>query len=184
MKKIFFLLLIITITASVYAQEHKTKNIIIVTLDGFRWQELYRGADSALINSQYTQDKDEVRKKYWSASLTARRKMLMPFMWSVIDEQGQLYGNRGLGNKDEVANHYHFSYPGYNEIFTGFPDERMNTNDPVTNPNMNVLEFLNKQQGYEHKVAVFSSWERFPQILNAERSGIAHKFRIYGFYGT
>jgi len=172
MKKISLLLLTCCVAVGAFAQNHKTKNVIIVTLDGFRWQELYRGADSALINSPYTQDKDEVHKKYWTADVHQRRKLLMPFIWSVIGVQGQLYGNRDLGNKDEVANQYHFSYPGYNEIFTGFPDVRMNTNDPIINPNMNVLEFLNKQKGFENKVAVFSSWERFPQILNVNRSGL------------
>ena len=160
------------VCTGLYAQNHKTKNVIIITLDGFRWQELYRGADSALINANYTEDKDEVRKKYWAATPQERRKLLMPFFWSVLEKQGQLYGNRDLGNKDEVTNPYHFSYPGYNEIFTGFPDVRMNTNDPITNPNMNVLEFINKQKGFENKVAIFSSWERFPQILNGKRSGL------------
>ncbi len=46
----------------------------------------------------------------------------------------------------------------------------MNTNDPIPNPNMNVLEFVNKQKGFENKVAAFSSWEVFPAILNAKRS--------------
>ncbi|WP_461448529.1 alkaline phosphatase family protein [Mucilaginibacter sp.] len=172
MKKSILLILAIVFNSLLFAQNHKTKNVIIITLDGFRWQELYRGADSALINSHYTQDKAEVSKKYWVPSLHERRKLLMPFMWSVIAVQGQLYGNRDLGNKDEVANPYHFSYPGYNEIFTGFPDKRMNTNDPITNPNMNVLEFINKQKGFQNKIAVFSSWERFPQILNVRRSGL------------
>jgi hypothetical protein len=35
-----------------------------------------------------------------------------------------------------------------------------------------VLEFLNKQKGFENKVATFASWERFTQILNAPRSGM------------
>lgn len=172
MKKIYLLLMTMIFVSGLQAQNYKTKNVVIVTLDGFRWQELYRGADSALINSDFTSDKDEVRKKYWSATAEQRRKMLLPFFWSVIENKGQLYGNRDLGNKDEVANQFHFSYPGYNEIFTGFPDARMNTNDPVTNPNMNVLEYLNKQKGFENKVAVFSSWERFPDILNVKRSGL------------
>jgi len=152
--------------------QRKTQNIIIVTLDGLRWQEVFRGADSALIASKFTEDKDGVKKKYWAASSAERRKTLMPFLWSEINKQGQIYGNRDLGNKDEVANPYRFSYPGYNEIFTGFPDKRMNTNDPITNPNMNVLEFINKQKGYQGKVVAFASWERFPQILNAKRSGL------------
>jgi hypothetical protein len=89
-----------------------------------------------------------------------------------VVRKGQLYGNRDAGSKDEVANHYFFSYPGYSELFTGYADPRMNTNNPITNPNSNVLEFLNKQKDLEGKVAVFSSWERFTQILNAKRSDL------------
>ncbi|TSJ39453.1 LTA synthase family protein [Mucilaginibacter corticis] len=125
-----------------------------------------------MINSKFTDDKDEIRKMFWAETPQQRREMLLPFFWSVIAQKGQLYGNRDLGSKDEVANPYKFSYPGYNEIFTGFPDVRMNTNDPITNPNMNVLEYINKQKGYQDKVAAFSSWEVFPAILNEKRSGL------------
>lgn len=171
MKKLLFVLLAALVVTPAIAQR-KTKNLIIVTLDGMRWQEVYRGADSTLINSSFTSDKDEVKKKYWAATPQQRRQILFPFLWSVISKQGQLYGNRDAGSKDELSNPYHFSYPGYNEIFTGFPDPRMNTNDPITNPNMNLLEFINKQKGFAGKVIAFSSWERFPQILNAHRSGL------------
>src|ERR1700749_928308 len=138
MKKLGLSLLAFLITLQLFAQTHKTQNVIIVTLDGFRWQELYRGADSALINSKYTETKADIRKKFWAETPEERRKLLMPFFWSTLEEQGQLYGDRDEGNKDEVANKYFFSYPGYNEIFTGFPDDRMNTNNPVLNPNTNV----------------------------------------------
>ncbi|HVW95524.1 MAG TPA: hypothetical protein VHA56_06120 [Mucilaginibacter sp.] len=171
MKKLSLLIIAISLFSQLRAQ-HKTQNVVIVTLDGFRWQELYRGADSALVNSSFTNDKDEVKKKFWAATPEERRQLLMPFMWSTVAKNGQLYGDRDMGSKDEVANPYHFSYPGYNEIFTGFPDVRMNTNDPVQNPNMNVLEFLSKQKGFKNRIAVFSSWERFPQIFNVHRSGL------------
>ncbi|GGE63010.1 type I phosphodiesterase/nucleotide pyrophosphatase [Pedobacter psychrotolerans] len=172
MKKLI-LIFALSISASFsFAQTRKTKNLIIVTLDGMRWQEVFRGADSAMISSKYTEDKDEVRKKYWTASLEDRRKLLFPFLWNTIAKDGQIYGNRDLGNNEELSNPYRFSYPGYNEIFTGFPDVRMNTNDAIANPNTNVLEFLNKQKGFEGKVITFSSWERFPQILNTSRSGL------------
>ena len=172
MKKFSLLLLTLAIIPGLFAQSHKTQNVIIVTLDGFRWQELYRGADSALINSKYTESKPEIRKEFWAGTAQERRKLLMPFFWSTVENGGQLYGDRDMGNKDEVANKFHFSYPGYNEIFTGFPDARMNTNNPVQNPNVNVLEYLNKQKGFENKVAVFASWEVFPAILNVQRSGL------------
>ena len=172
MKKLILIIALAMAGVSSFAQAHKTKNLIIVTLDGMRWQEMYRGDDSAMISSKYTTDQDEVRKKYWAPSAQERRQILFPFLWSVIGKQGQLYGNRDAGNKDELANPYHFSYPGYNEIFTGFPDKRMNTNDAIVNPNMNVLEYINKQKGFEGKVIAFSSWERFPQILNVKRSSL------------
>ncbi len=155
-----------------FAQKNKTKNLVIVTLDGMRWQEIFRGADSSLIHSKYTDDQDDVRKKYWSGSVQQRRKLLFPFLWNTLAVQGQIYGNQDLGNKNMLANPYRFSYPGYNEIFTGFPDPGMNTNDAVNNPNKNVLEFIAGQKGFEGKVVVFSSWERFPQILNTHRSGL------------
>ncbi|TFF38572.1 alkaline phosphatase family protein [Mucilaginibacter psychrotolerans] len=171
MKKLAFVLLAALAVSPAMAQR-KTKNLIIVTLDGMRWQEVYRGADSALINSKFTNDKEDVKKRYWAATPQERRAILFPFLWNTVAKQGQLYGNRDAGGKDEIANPYKFSYPGYNEIFTGFPDVRMNTNDPIVNPNMNVLEYINKQKGFEGKVIAFSSWERFPQILNVNRSGL------------
>jgi hypothetical protein len=172
MKKLSLLFLALAIIPKLFAQSHKTQNVVMVTLDGFRWQELYRGADSALINSKYTDNKVEIRKKFWAETPQDRRKLLMPFFWSTLLTQGQLYGDRDLGNSDEVANKYHFSYPGYNEIFTGFPDVRVNSNNPVPNPNSNVLEYLNRQKGFENKVAVFASWEVFPAIFNVQRSGL------------
>jgi len=171
MKKITLLFIALFALTQLHAQT-KTKNIVVITLDGYRWEELYRGADSALINSKFNSDKDGITKKFWAPTAGERRKLLMPFFWSTIATQGQLYGDRDLGNKDEVANPYHFSYPGYNEIFTGFPDVRMNTNDPIPNPNMNVFEFLSKQKGFENKTMVFSSWGVFPAILNVKRSGL------------
>ena len=172
MKKLSFILLVLVSALAVNAQTHKTQNIIIVTLDGLRWQEFYRGADSTLIGSKFTNDTTAIKKWYGASTAQKRRELLLPFIWSEVAAKGQLYGDRDMGNKDEVANPYHFSYPGYNEIFTGFPDARMNTNDPITNPNMNVLEYLNKQTAFKNRIAVFSSWERFPQILNAPRSGL------------
>ncbi|MBW4891679.1 alkaline phosphatase family protein [Mucilaginibacter sp. HMF5004] len=172
MKNISLTILALVIASQLFAQQHKTENVVIVTLDGFRWQEVYRGADSALVNSKYTQDKQATRTKYWAKTAAERRLLLTPFFWSALVKQGQFYGNRDLGSKDEVANPFHFSYPGYNEIVTGFADPRMNTNDAITNPNMNLFEFLNKQKGFENKVAAFASWERFHQIFNVERSGL------------
>jgi hypothetical protein len=171
MKNLILVLLAFAFSSALHAQPLKTKNVVIITLDGLRWQELYRGADSALINSKYTDNKPAVQKQFWSASATSRRKLLFPFIWSTVVQNGQLYGNRDQGSRDEVANPYYLSYPGYNELFTGFPDPRVKSNNAINNPNENLLDYINQQDGFENKVAVFASWERFTQILNAKPSG-------------
>jgi len=86
---------------------------------------------------------------------------------------GQLYGNRNFGNKVNVTNNQWFSYPGYNEILTGSADNaRITSNDQVDNPNTNVLEFINKQKGFEGTVVAYTSWENFPWIINTSRNGL------------
>lgn len=160
------------LASQTYAQ-HKTENVVIVTLDGMRWQEVFGGADSALLkNKKFTIDSAGASKKFWADDLITRRKNLFPFLWSTVVQQGQIYGNRLYENKVNTANKYKFSYPGYNEIFTGYPDTAVNSNDKILNKNINVLEFINQQPSYKYKVAAFTTWDVFPYILNKWRSGI------------
>ena len=93
-------------------------------------------------------------------------------MWSTIAKQGVIYGNRGYGNNFSNANPYWFSYPGYNEIFTGYPDTAVNSNDKIPNKNETVLEYVNKLPAYKGRVAVFGSWDVYASIFNEARSGI------------
>lgn len=172
MKKILFLLSF-ALSASFLLAQQKTENVVIVTLDGFRWQEVFAGADSLLISdSTYVRDTAALRKEFWAGTTEERRKKLLPFFWSTIQSEGQLYGNRWKENKVNNANKYWFSYPGYNEIFTGYPDDSVSSNDKIWNKNENVLEFINHQTGYRNRVAVFATWDVFPYILNTQRSGI------------
>lgn len=171
MKKIFFFLLIF-VSSSAVAQ--KTENIIIITTDGFRWQELFKGMDSAIANnSKFNQgDSAYIFEKYWSKNETERRKKLMPFLWNTINANGQIYGNRNSGNKVNNANPYWFSYPGYSEIMTGFADTTINSNDFPPNPHVTVLEYFNQQPKLNGKIAAFGAWDAFDRILNEKRSGI------------
>lgn len=170
--KVLFTLLGLTIATAVFGQAPPAKNIIIITTDGFRWQEVFAGADAALItNPRYVKDTAMAKAMFWNDDLNERRKKLMPFMWDVIAGQGQLYGNRHYGNKVDVANIFKISYPGYNEIFTGYADLRGIPNVPVKNSNTNILEYLNNMPEYHGKVAAFTSWNMFPAIFNRKRSG-------------
>jgi hypothetical protein len=169
----FLILLALIIGSPVFSQLRKAENVIVITLDGFRWQELFSGADSILIrDSVYTEDREQMIAQYWDASPELRRRKLLPFFWDVVAKKGSLFGNRLYGNQVSNANPHWFSYPGYNEIFTGYPDSAINSNDKIPNPHINVLEYIHKQEPFRNRVAAFSSWDVFPWILNEERSGV------------
>jgi hypothetical protein len=172
--KIRFIVCLLIIQFSAFAQSHKTENIFIITLDGFRWQELFTGADSLLVaNKDFVRDTAALRARFWATTPLQRRKILMPFFWNVIARQGQIYGNRNYDNNADCSNTMWFSYPGYNEILSGFADdENINSNKKINNPNETLLEFLNKLPQYKGKVAAFGSWDVFPFIINEERSRV------------
>jgi hypothetical protein len=168
----FFLL--ISLSHVALCQKQKTENVFIITFDGFRWQELFTGADSSLItNKDFTKDPLGLKAQFWAETPEKRREMLMPFFWKGIGTKGQLYGNRYVNNKVNCSNYMWFSYPGYNEILCGFSDdERIKSNNKIDNPNVTVLEYLNRMPLYKGKVAAFGSWDVFPNIINRTRSGI------------
>lgn len=174
MKQLFFIALMFTCVIMASAQQkNKTENVILITLDGFRWQEVFNGADSSLMRQQKFLADPQAKEKFWRNDLTERRKALLPFFWTTIASQGQLYGNRNAGCSVNVTNNQWFSYPGYSELLTGKADnERIHSNDKMYNPNTNVLEFLNSQSSFKGKVAAFSSWDVFPYIVNDKRSGV------------
>lgn len=175
MKNFITLLLIVFVAIPVLAQKQRsTENVFIITLDGFRWQEVFAGADSALMfDKTYVNDPLALKNTFWEKTPEARRQILLPFFWGTMAKKGQLYGNRKYDNFVNCSNRMWFSYPGYNEILTGAADDaRINTNDKIDNPNVTVLEFFNQQKNLRGKVAAFGSWDVFPFIINEGRSGI------------
>jgi hypothetical protein len=177
MKALLICMMLITLSVSVSNTQRSTlvldpaNKLFIITLDGFRWQELYNGADSALINNKETTPlNSSIKALYWDRDATERRKKLMPFFWNVIARDGQLYGNRKLQNRVNVSNPYALSYPGYSELLTGSVDLAINSNAKTKNTNGNILELLNSSPAYKGKVAAFTSWDVFPYILNKQNS--------------
>ena len=157
---------------------------MLITLDGFRWQEVFNGGDSSFMRQQQHLKDPKLKEKFWRDDLSERRKALLPFFWNTIAAKGQLYGNRSAGCKVNVTNNQWFSYPGYNEILTGSADnERIHSNDKLYNPNTNVLEFINAQAAFKGKVAAFTSWDVFPYIINDKRNSIFRQCGIDGGKG-
>ena len=154
------------------AQAPARRHVVLIVTDGFRWQELFGGADSALNSVEYGQVEDTaaLRRAYLVGDPAANRRALMPFMWSVVARDGQIYGNRNLGSTAAVTNGFKFSYPGYNEMLTGKPDPRIDRNDYGPNPNVTVFEWLAGQPGFQGLVAAFGTWDAFAPIFNRDRA--------------
>jgi hypothetical protein len=152
----------------------KTENIVLITLDGLRWQEIYGGVDSLFVDDTgMIEHAGSLLPDFWHPDPLKRRELLFPFVWGTLAKQGQLFGNRAYGNKVDTQNKLWFSYPGYNELLSGFADDaRIRSNDKVNNPNTTFLEHLNQLPEYQNKVMAFGSWDVFPFIVNEERSGV------------
>jgi hypothetical protein len=156
------------------AAKLKTRNILLVTTDGLRWQEVFGGADLTLMNKESggVENVGQLTDEFGGATPEIRRKALMPFLWTVVAKNGQLYGNHNAGSEASVTNGRNFSYPGYNEIFTGWADAGIDSNEKRLNGNVTVLEWLHGQDDFRRRIAAFGSWDRFPYILNSSRSRI------------
>ena len=101
-----------------------------------------------------------------AADAAARRELLFPFLWGTVAKQGQIFGNRRKGSDAHVTNGKAFSYPGYNEMSTGYPNDAIDSNEYGPNPNATVFEWLNKFDEFRGRVAVYGTWNVYDDIFN------------------
>jgi hypothetical protein len=167
---VVWLLVLILVSAPAAAAD----NLLFVTWDGFRWQEMFHGADEALLNKEAggVPDVPGLKAAFWRDTPQERREVLLPFVWGTIAKQGQIFGDPERQAQSRVTNGRKFSYPGYNEMLAGFADPAIDSNDKVPNRNLHVLEYLHRQPGLQGRVAAFATWDVIEFVLNRERSGI------------
>ena len=118
------------------------RNVVLVTLDGVRCEEVFGPG----------------------------REARMPFLWHVMAQDGQLLGDASRGSHLRVSNDTDRSYPGYSELLTGVVDPRIQSNDRLVNPNPNVLEWLDAAPDLRGRVAALGGWDLLPFILGGDRS--------------
>ena len=167
------------------AAEDAGSRLILVTLDGMRWQEVFRGPDPVLVdNPAFTHAELKPLVKETWLDVPDRAAALMPFVHDVMAKQGVLYGEQDKGQCVRVSNGMWFSYPGYNEMLTGRPDPTITSNDKNYNRNTTVLEWLNHRPGFAGKVAAVAMWDAFPYIINDKRSGVPVNAALAGKAST
>lgn len=152
----------------------RTRNVVLIVTDGLRWQEVFRGAERALMSTRPggVRDTTALIRRYWRDTPQERRATLLPFLWGTIARDGVILGSQDKGQVASITNTMKFSYPGYNEIFTGWFDPRIDSNDYPPNPNVTVFEWLARRSAYKGKVGAVATWDAFRRIFNRERAGI------------
>ena len=150
-----------------------TENVVLIVSDGLRWQEMFRGPERALLSrTGGVGDTTVAIRDYWRADATQGRSNLFPFLWGTVAKQGQMFGNQDRGSVAHIQNMFRFSYPGYNEMLTGWFDPRIDSNEYPPNPNVTVFEWLAKRSEFRGKVAAVATWGAFHRIFNPDRAGI------------
>lgn len=140
--------------------------IVIVTIDGLRWQEVFSGADELLIKDEkLVRNVPRLMEAFWSPDKQVRRNKLMPFFTQFINQQGILIGDFSQAESVTLANNYYFSYPGYLEIYSGKVDDSIVSNEKLETNTPNILELLQNKYEYRNNIGVFASWDVFPYIL-------------------
>ncbi len=165
--------ILLFLSAACFAQQTSVENLILVTTDGLRWQEVFKGLDKAITHSKKDNEgaEAELNTAFGGTAQESRRK-IFPFIWTEMATSGQLFGNRESGSKVNTKNPHWFSYPGYAELFNGYVYRKIRSNSFPENPKTTFLEFLNKQPALQGRVAAFGSWETFDKILNPQKSQI------------
>lgn len=160
------LLMVLALALAGFARARgKSENLILITLDGARTQEIFGGLDLEVLQSVTKKGavtQTPTYQKYWAATREERRAKLMPFFWNTLmTRHGSVAGDRERGSVVQLTNEHRFSYPGYAEILTGQAhDDVINSNDRKRNPYPTVLEFLQRKLQLDARgVAAFASWD-------------------------
>src|ERR1700684_1614745 len=81
----------------------RTRNIVLVTADGLRWQDLFHGVDPLLAREKSvsmdpaSKDADERRRRF------ATRETLAPFFWNTLAKNGIVLSDVSVTNAYRVS---------------------------------------------------------------------------------
>ncbi len=121
-------------------------NVVLITFDGVRWQELINGSDPLLTKTPET---------------------LFPYFWSTLVTRGRLYGNRREGSAMSVVTIANASLPGYASMYAEREQGCLtNACRRITVPTFvdRVRDELDVPQA---KISVFASWSKMRMAVTS-----------------
>lgn len=134
------------------ADERTESAVVLVVLDGVRWQEVFGGADHAL-----------ARQHGLSAGTWATPRALMPNLQQMLDSDAVAIGAPGRGPEMVTGGTQRISLPSYRDIFTGRGDPGCLSNECSQPLGRTIADDVYDVSG-PRDVAVVASW---PTIARA-----------------
>jgi hypothetical protein len=128
--------------------------VVLVVLDGVRWQEVFRGVDPVLARRH---------------GIAATEAEPMPNLHRMIDGEGMAIGAPGRGAEISASGPQFISLPGYIEIFSGKPDVHCRRNDCDPVPSRTIADEIAESNG-PGDVAMISSWPNIARAASAAPS--------------
>ncbi len=141
------------------ALEERTESaVVLVVLDGVRWQEVFGGVDRTL-----------ARQHGLSPAPWGTARALMPNIQQLLDSDAMAIGAPGHGAEMATGGPQHISLPSYREIFTGKVDTACQSNDCAQLLGRTVADDVYDASGPED-VAVIASWPTIARAASAQPS--------------
>jgi hypothetical protein len=135
--------------------------VVLVALDGVRWQDVFQGANRALSRRR------GLYPPAWSSP-----RSLLPNLYRAIDRHGVALGAPGHGAEVSVGGFQLISLPGYLELFAGHPDPGCTSNECVRPPARTIVDDVVDSSGTDD-VAVVTSWPNVARASSADPSRFA-----------
>ncbi len=118
--------------------------VVLVVLDGVRWQEVFGGVDPALAASH-------------RAGPVVDARSLLPSLYAALDARGAAVGAPGYGVISASGPNF-VSLPGYTEIFGGRAPATCQDNDCAGASGPTIVDALRDRSRADSDVAVIASW--------------------------
>jgi hypothetical protein len=120
--------------------------VVLVVLDGVRWQEVFAGVDPVLAKASPAEPVVDARQ-------------LLPSLYSALAAQGAALGAPGHGHAIAASGPNFVSMPGYTEIFGGRPPDGCKDNACAGATGPTIVDEVRDRAAADSDVAVISSWE-------------------------
>ena len=132
--------------------------MVLVVLDGVRWQDVFVGADPSLAAEAKVP--------------AAHADELTPHLHALIAERGAALGAPGQGAPMAASGPNFVSLPGYTEIFSGRSPSPCRDNDCGPTHSPTLFDDVRAITQRPSDVAVISSWEKIERVASADPSNL------------